>query len=151
MQYMAIVGDRQFAVESNVVLTPEQINNYAAQKLQIDGCPSCAGAKPAGGVLKLGTATCGGPYIQNTAHTLTGSITSGGTAPFTYAWTITKPDATKETKDVASFSYTFAQVGTYTIRLDVSDSCAGGAKTDFSTCSVTVNACANPVCNINIA
>lgn len=161
MHYIATLGGRQFSVESNIVLSPEQINSYAAQKLGIPaaqggGCPSCAGkagAKAAGnGMVKLGTATCGGPYLQNSSHTMTGSITSGGTAPFTYTWTITKPDTTTETLTGASQPYTFAQTGTYGIRLDVSDSCPGGAKTDFSTCSVTVSAtCPDPACSINIA
>lgn len=155
MQYLVTLGGRQFAVESNVVLSPEQINNYAAQKLGIaaqgGGCPSCASAKTAGGMLKLGTESCGGPYVQNSSHTLTGSITSGGTAPFTYTWTITKPDTTKQTLNGAVQTYQFAQTGTYGIRLDVSDKCPTGAKSDYSTCSVTVTACDNLACNINIA
>jgi len=147
MKYTATLGDRQFAVESNIALSPEQINNYAAQQLQIGGCPSCAG----GGMLKLGTATCGGPYVQNTQKTLTGSVTSGGTAPFTYTWTVTPPSGPVETYTGATKVYTWALAGTYGIRLDVSDSCAGGAKTDFATCNVVVTACVAPVCNIGIA
>jgi len=64
MQYIATLNGRQFTVESDKPLTPEQINNFAAQKL--GGCTSCGSAKA--GMLKLGTATCGGPYVQNTTH-----------------------------------------------------------------------------------
>jgi len=148
MQYKTTLGDRQFVVESNVALSPEQINSYAAQKQGSGGeCSSCAS-----GIPKLGTAICGGPYIQNSSHTLTGSVTSGGTAPFTYTWTITKPDATTEpVKTGAVQTYVFAQAGTYTVKLNVTDSCPTGGLTDSATCSVIVTApCVTPVCNINI-
>lgn len=155
MKEILTVGNRTFEVAGP--LTPElkaQVMQQIMNKVQGGGCPSCAAAKAAGGsgMVKLGTETCGGPYLQNSSHTLTGSVTTGGTAPFTYTWTITKPDATTETKDGAEQTgYVFAQVGTYAIRLDVSDSCPADAKTDYSTCSVTVTECVNPACNINIA
>ena len=152
-QYKITLGDRQFVVESNVALSPEQINSYAAQKLGIGGeCSSCASANAAGGIPKLGTAVCGGPYVQNTSKTLTGSVTSGGTAPFTYTWTITPPTGAAETYSGATKAYTFAQAGTYTVKLNVTDSCPTGGLTDSATCSVIVTApCVTPVCNIGIA
>lgn len=153
MQYIATLGGRQFAVESSMELTQEQVNSYAAQQFRIaqgGGCTSCGSTKA--GMLKLGTANCGGPYIKDTPHTLTGSITSGGTGTITYTWTITKPDTTSETKNGAVVSsYVFSQVGIYKIRLDVTDSCLSGPKSDFATCDVQVNACLDPVCTINIA
>ncbi len=155
MKEILTVGNRTFEVAGP--LTPElkaQVMQQIMYKVQGGGggCPSCVSAKSAGGgMISLGTATCGGPYVQNTEHTLTGSVTSGGTAPFTYTWTITKPDATKETKSGASQTYKFAQVGTYGIILGVKDRCPTGGLTDSATCSVTVTAtCVNPVCNINI-
>lgn len=155
MQYITTLNSgRQFAVESNMVLSPEQINNYAVQKMQGGGCAS---ARAAGGIMMLGT--CGGTYTftQNTSHDLTGSITSGGTSPFTYSWTITKPDAATETKTGAvQTGYAFTQVGTYKIVLTVTDSCpvaSDGPKTDTATCNVVISAaaCVDPECKISIA
>lgn len=153
MQYIATLGGRQFVLDSNMPLTQEQINGYAAQKLQGGGggCPSCSSAKTAGGMLKLGTATCGGPYVKDSSHTLTGSVVSGGTAPFTYTWTITPPTGSAVTLTGASQTYVFALEGIYTINLSVSDSCPEGAKTDSAACNVTVTAsCVDLACTINI-
>lgn len=151
MQYMTTLGGRQFAVNSNVPLTQQQVNYYASQKMQgAGGCPSCAGAKAAGsgGVMRLGTATCPTTAIAlNSTHTLTGSVVSGGTAPFTYTWTITPPTGTPVTLTGASQSYTFTQAGSYTVAMTVTDSCTAGAKTDSASCTVTVSAtCTNPNC-----
>ncbi len=163
MQYITTLNGKQFVVESGTALSPEQINNYAYnyayQKMQGGGggggYPSCASAWVPGGMLKLGTATCGGPYVQNSLHTLIGTVISGGTAPFTYEWTITKPDKTTETKTGASVPYVFAQAGTYKKDLVVTDSCpvaSGGPKSDTATCNVEITeVCVNPVCTINIA
>jgi len=140
MQYIATLNGRKFLVESNASLTQEQVSNHVINQ--------AAQAE----ISKLGTATCGGPYGLNTTHTLTGSVTSGGTAPFTYNWTITKPDATKDTRTGAMQTYVFAQVGTYKIDMVVTDSCSAGAKSDSATCNVIITAeCATPVCNINMA
>jgi len=152
MKEILTVGNRTFEVAGP--LTPElkaHVMQQILYKVQgRGGCISCGSAKA--GMVKLGTATCGGPYLQNSTHTLTGSITSGGTTPFTYTWTITKPDATTETKTGAVQEYGFAQVGTYTIKLDVVDGCLPTGLTDSATCSVTVTAtCVTPVCDINIA
>jgi len=150
MQYLATLGNRQFIIESNTPLAPEQVSSYVAQKLQ-GGCPSCSSAKTAGGMLKLGTATCGGPYVKDSTHTLTGSVTSGGTAPFTYTWTITPPIGTPVTLTGVSQTYTFAQVGVYTIDMDIFDSCLSGGRTNRTACSVTVTApCVDPLGRINI-
>ncbi len=152
MKEILTVGNRAFEVAGP--LTPElkaQVMQQVMDKIQGSGGGyiSCGSAEA--GIPKLGTAVCGGPYVQNTSHILTGSITSGGTEPFTYTWTITKPDSTTETLDGAVQTYVFAQADTYGIRLDVLDSCVP-PRSDFSTCSVTVTpACENPVCNINIA
>lgn len=152
MKEILTVGDRIFEVTGGPV-TPglrSQVMNQLQNKVHgAGGCLSCGGASP--GIVKLGTATCGGPYVQNTQKTLTGSVTSGGTAPFTYTWTVTPPSGPVETYTGATKLYTWALAGTYGIRLDVSDSCAGGAKTDFATCNVVVTACVAPVCNIGIA
>jgi len=148
MQYIATLNGRQLEIKSDSPLTPEQINNLAVQKLS--GCTSCGSAKA--GMLKLGTATCGGPYVQNTTHTLTGSVASGGTAPFTYTWTITPPTGSPITLSGAVQQYQFAQAGIYGVNLAVADSCPDGAKTDSASCQVTVTAaCVDPVCKINIA
>lgn len=149
MKYIATLDGRQFAVESDKPLTQEQINKFAAQKLG-GGCTSCGSAKA--GMLKLGTAACGGPYVQNSTHTLTGSVVSGGTAPFTYTWTITPPTGSPVTLTGAVQQYQFTQAGIYGVSLQVSDSCPGGAKTDSASCQVTITpACVDPICNINIA
>jgi len=99
----------------------------------------------------IGTITCGGPYVQNTSHILTGSVISGGTAPFTYTWTITPPTGNVVTLTGASQTYTFAQVGAYSIDLDILDSCLSGGRTNRTSCSVTVTApCVDPLGHINI-
>ena len=150
-RYIAASGSRQLLIESDVPLSQKQVIDYAIQKLQ-GKCPSCASAKTAGRIPMLGTATCGGPYIAGSSHTLTGSVVSGGTEPFTYAWTITPPTGNAVTLTGAVQTYVFALSGIYTIKLDVSDSCLDGAKTDSASCSVTVTAvaCEDPVCTINI-
>ncbi len=144
MQYIATLNGRQFAVESDKPLTQEQINNFAAQKLG-----GCGSAKA--GMLKLGTATCGGPYVQNTTHTLTGGVASGGTAPFTYIWTITPPTGSPVTLNGAVQQYLFAQAGIYGVSLTVSDSCPGGAKTDSASCQVTVTAACSNISSCTIS
>ncbi len=149
MQYIATLNGRQFTVESDKPLTPEQINQFAAQKLSELGCTSCGSAKA--GMLKLGTATCGGPYVQNSTHTLTGSVASGGTAPFTYTWTITPPAGSPIILDGAVQQYLFAQAGIYGVGLLVSDSCPGGAKTDSAACQVTVTAACSIISSCTIS
>jgi len=152
MKEILTVGNRTFEVAGP--LTPElkaHVMQQILYKVQGGGggCISCGSAKA--GMVKLGTATCGGPYAQNTSHTLTGSITSGGTAPFTYTWTITKPDSTVQTLNGAVQTYQFTQTGIYTINLAVVDSCPTGGLTDSASCSVTVTAsCIPPACNINM-
>ncbi len=136
----------QPVIESDKPLTPEQVNEYAVQKLS--GCTSCGSAKA--GMLKLGTATCGGPYVQNTTYTLTGSVASGGTAPFTYVWTITPPTGSPITLSGPVQQYLFAQVGIYGVSLTVSDSCPGGAKTDSASCQVTITAACSNISSCNI-
>ena len=91
-------------------------------------------------ILKLGTPTCPTSSIPlNTVGTLTASVTQG-TAPFTYAWTITKPGGGIDTlpNSAGPHSYTFALTGTYGISLTVTDSCPTGGLSDSSSCSVTV-------------
>jgi len=157
MKEILTVGNRTFEVAGP--LTPElkahvmQQILYKVQGASAGGCRSCGGApaKTAGGLPKLGTATCGGPYLQGSAHNFTGSITSGGTAPFTYTWTIIPPTGTPQTLVGATQIYTFTQAGTYAINLTVVDSCTTGGLTDSSNCNVTVTAaCVNPVCDIVI-
>jgi len=153
MKYKTTLGGRQFVLDSNMPLTQEQVNSYTAQKLHGGGggCPSCASAKTAGGIPKLGTITCGGPYVQNTPHTLAGSVISGGTAPFTYTWVITPPSGNPVTLTGEAQTYTFAQVGVYTIDMDILDSCLLGGRTNRTSCSVTVIApCVDPLGHINI-
>jgi PKD repeat protein len=139
------VGNRTFQVEGPYDVAMAQIQGMVNPGQ--GGCASCGGGA---GMLKLGTATCGGPYTQNTTHNLTASVTNG-TAPFTFTWTITPPTGSPVTLTGASQTYTFAQAGSYTINMTVRDSCPTGGLTDSATCSVQVNAsCVNPSCAINI-
>ena len=47
-------------------------------------------------IMKLGTPTCPSSMPLNSVGTLTASVAQG-TAPFTYAWTITKPGGGTDT------------------------------------------------------
>lgn len=87
-----------------------------------------------------GLATC--PSTVTTGGTLTLSTSvSSGTAPYTYHWSITKPDGTIETlANQSSIQYSFAQNGSYTISIYVTDSCAGGSKTsNTDSCVITAS------------
>jgi len=153
IKYLATLGNRQFVIESNAPLSQKQINTAVQKIHDSESSPRAAGERAAEGMIILGTATCGGPYIKNSTHTLTGSVISGGTAPFTYTWVITPPIGTPTTLTGPSQTYTFALDGTYTINLSVSDSCSGGAKTDSASCNVVVvvtSVCIEPSCKISI-
>lgn len=87
-------------------------------------------------------ATC--PSTVTTGNSLTLSTTaSSGTAPYTYHWTITKPDGSTQTlANQATNTYTFAANGNYGISVYVSDSCADGTGIKSSppqTCTVTAS------------
>ena len=87
--------------------------------------------------MKLGTSTCPSSTQLNSSALLT-SLVSQGTPPFTYSWTITKPDITTDTFTDDSFTYKFTQIGTYNFNLTVTDSCSTEALNDTSSCNITV-------------
>jgi hypothetical protein len=79
------------------------------------------------------------PSSVNQGYTATLTITpSGGMSPFTYSWSIIKPDTTIDTYVVQNVSYLFSQQGVYSINCSVTDSCSTGAQTCNKTCSVSV-------------
>lgn len=88
----------------------------------------------------ISLATC--PSVVTTGGTLTlsTSVTSG-TAPFTYHWSVTKPDGTIDTSLTgASNQYVFATNGVYAVSIYVTDSCTSGAKTsNKDSCVITVS------------
>lgn len=84
-------------------------------------------------------ATC--PSGVQIGSTMTLSATaSSGTSPYTYIWSVKKPDGNIDTTLTGEINqYTFSQNGNYTISVYVTDSCVGGAKTsETQTCVVTV-------------
>lgn len=88
----------------------------------------------------ISLATC--PSIVTTGGTLTLSTTvTSGTAPYVYHWSVTKPDGTIDTSLTGSSnSYTFTTNGSYTVSVNVTDSCASGAKTsNTDSCVITVS------------
>ena len=90
-------------------------------------------------IMKLGTPTCPSSMPLNSVGTLTASVAQG-TAPFTYAWTITKPGGGTDTlpNSAGPHSYTFNLQGIYGINLTVTDTCPSGTLSDTAFCSVTV-------------
>ncbi len=114
-------------------LTPELLTNIKNQLMVKMAITSNLN------IVKLGTPTCPSSVPLNTVGTLTASVTQG-TAPFTYTWTITKPDNTTATlpNSPGPHSYTFASTGIYGINLTVVDNCPSGGLSDTSFCSVTV-------------
>jgi len=88
-----------------------------------------------------GLATC--PSTVTTGGVLTLSATAGsGTVPYTYHWSVKKPDGSTDTSLTGSNnSYTFGQNGNYTVSVYVTDSCAGGSKTsNTDSCSIVASA-----------
>lgn len=86
-------------------------------------------------------ATCPCSIQTGAVLTLSTSVTSG-TAPYVYHWSVTKPDGTIDTSLTgASNQYTFATTGNYTVSVNVTDSCASGAKTsNTDSCVITASA-----------
>jgi len=66
---------------------------------------------------------------------------SSGTVPYTYHWTVTKPDGSTDTSLTGgSNPYTFNQDGSYNVSVYVTDSCATGAKTsNTDSCKITAS------------
>lgn len=85
-------------------------------------------------------ATCPCSIVTGSILTLSTSVSSG-TAPFTYHWSVTKPDGTIDTSLTgASNQYTFATTGNYTVSVNVTDSCTSGAKTsNTDSCVITAS------------
>lgn len=92
----------------------------------------------------VGLGTCKGsscPCTVTVGTTLTLAATAtSGTPGYTYHWTIKKPDGNIDSSLTGSSnSYTFSQVGDYTISVNVTDSCAAGAKvSNTDKCVVSV-------------
>ena len=84
--------------------------------------------------------TCPSTVKTGGTLTLSASVTSG-TAPYTYHWTVTKPDGTTDTSLTgASNSYTFATDGQYTVSVNVTDKCPTGSKTsNTESCTITAS------------
>ena len=83
--------------------------------------------------------TCPNTVTTGGTLTLTASASSG-TPPYTYHWSVTKPDGTIDTSLTGtSNSYTFSQNGNYTVSVYTTDSCSTGAKTsNTDTCVISV-------------
>lgn len=81
--------------------------------------------------------SCPSSVNQGDTATLT-IIPSGGVSPFTYNWSITKPDTTIDTYMTQNVYYQFSQQGTYSINSGVKDSCTLNIQNCNKTCSVSV-------------
>lgn len=86
-------------------------------------------------------ATC--PSSVQTGATLTLSASaSSGTAPYTYHWSMVKPNGSTETlANQATNQYVVGSNGNYTVSVYVTDSCASGAKTSpTDSCVISASA-----------
>lgn len=98
------------------------------------------GYKLADGRVNIGSmATCGMNTVQVGGKLTLSANAIVGTPPYTYHWSIKKPDGNIDTVLTGENNlYTFSQAGDYTISVFVTDSCPGGAKTsEVQTCTVT--------------
>lgn len=84
-------------------------------------------------------ATCGTNTVQIGGMLTLSASASIGTPPYTYHWSIKKPDGSIDTTLAGEINqYTFSNAGDYTISVFVTDSCPGGVKTSqIQTCTVT--------------
>lgn len=79
--------------------------------------------------------------IQTGKTIMLSTTMSSGTAPYTYYWTLTKPDGSTETlANQASNQHVTTQNGDYTVSVYAKDSCVGGAKTsNIESCKITAS------------
>lgn len=147
----------------NKVLTIEQLkkmsqeeiieaykNGYRLEeKIEKVGCKECENT-----VLELGTVSCPSSLPKGIAKTVTLSLTTAGTPPYTYKFYadgVLKHTSPSISDTTHSFSYTFDETaGSHTYKGEVTDSCPTGAKSDSSQCTITITVCPVPVLNMTI-
>jgi len=114
-----------------------------------------------GGIARSGIAylqtppmPCSASY--NTGDTATINVTvSGGTPNYTYRLYVdgVLKDTFGPTNSTSHvFNYTFTSAGSYTVKVEVTDSCPSGAKVADKTCSVTVSTpCTTPTVDFTMS
>lgn len=85
-------------------------------------------------------ATCPGSVQTGATLTLSASASSGA-APYTYHWSVVKPDGSTVTlANQVTNQYVVGSNGNYTISVYVTDSCVSGAKTSSTdSCMITAS------------
>jgi len=82
-------------------------------------CPSCRANASV-----LSPANCPSTVDQGSTHPFS-VVPEGGTPPYIYTWEITCPDGNVDVINTPTASYTFALVGTYTVKSTIKDNCPG--------------------------
>jgi len=99
---------------------------------------SCCGGR---GVLTLSTANCPTDAIPLNSTEPISVAVSKGVAPFTYVWSIIRPDGVTDTlpNGPGPYNYNYNQKGIYQVNILVKDSCPTGSLQESASCYVSVS------------